>query len=339
MSIELRPLRLPDDYEALAALLNTCWSEPCTAQRLEEDDAKLYEVGHTYLDDNGLLAGYDRTRRVAVTEQDVIVGYVWSWRAPWTEPGHLNNTLIVAGEYRRQGAGQLLLEHVIDWGTALGATILVTEVWDDHPDALQFAERRGFAVERHVFQSVLDLDRVDPDRLHEPETLKLLENGGLRFLTLADEPGEESERKLYELYKETLVDIPGYTGEVPDFQEWRKWYLMAEGYAPERVIITADGDNYVGVTNVLHNRQTNGMYHEYTGVKRAYRGRKIAQGLKIKAMLLAKERNAAYIRTDNDSMNAPILRINRSLGYEPLRGTYRLTAKLRDVAQLAAKGV
>ncbi|XOK60633.1 N-acetyltransferase family protein [Paenibacillus elgii] len=339
MSIELRPLRLPDDYEALAALLNTCWSEPCTAKRLEEDDAKLYKVGHTYLDDNGLLAGYDRTRRVAVTEQDVIVGYVWSWRAPWTEPGHLNNTLIVAGEYRRQGAGQLLLEHVIDWGTALGATILVTEVWDDHPDALQFAERRGFAVERHVFQSVLDLDRVDPDRLHEPETLKLLESGGLRFLTLADEPGEESERKLYELYKETLVDIPGYTGEVPDFQEWRKWYLMAEGYAPERVIITADGDNYVGVTNVLHNRQTNGMYHEYTGVKRTYRGRKIALGLKIKAMLLAKEQNAAYIRTDNDSMNAPILRINRSLGYEPLRGTYRLTAKLRDVAQLAPKRV
>ncbi|GLI08488.1 GNAT family N-acetyltransferase [Paenibacillus tyrfis] len=337
MSIELRPLRLPEDYEALASLLNTYRSEPCTAQRLEEDDAKLYTVGHTYLDENGLLAGYDRTRRVAVTEQDVIVGYVWSWRAPWTEPGHLNNTLIVAGEYRRQGAGQLLLEHVIDWGTALGATTLVTEVWDDHPDALQFAERRGFAVERHAFQSVLDLDRVDPDRLREAETLKLLESGGLRFLTLADEPGEESERKLYELYKETLTDIPGYTGEVPDIQEWRKWYLMAEGYAPERVIIAADGDNYAGVTNVLHNRQTNGMYHEYTGVKRAYRRRKIALGLKIKAMLLAKERNAAYIRTDNDSMNAPILRINRSLGYEPLRGTYRLTAKLQDVARLAAR--
>ncbi|WP_088833703.1 GNAT family N-acetyltransferase [Paenibacillus tyrfis] len=337
MSIELRPLRLPDDYEALAALLNTHWSEPCTAQRLEEDDAKLYTVGHTYLDENGLLAGYDRTRCVAVTEQDVLVGYVWSWRAPWTEPGHLNNTLIVSGEYRRQGAGQLLLEHVIDWGIALGATTLVTEVWDDHPDALQFAERRGFAVERHAFQSVLELDRVDPERLREAETLKLLESGGVRFLTLADEPGEESERKLYELYKETLVDIPGYTGEVPGIQEWRKWYLMAEGYAPEQVIIAADGDNYVGVTNVLHNRLTNGMYHEYTGVKRAYRGRKIAQGLKIKAMLLAKERNAAYIRTDNDSMNAPMLRINRSLGYEPLRGTYRLTAKLRDVARLAAR--
>ncbi|NEN84087.1 GNAT family N-acetyltransferase [Paenibacillus elgii] len=337
MSIELRPLRLPDDYEAIAALLNTCWSEPCTAQRLEEDDAKLYTVGHTYLDENGLLAGYDRTRRVAVTEQDVIVGYVWSWRAPWTEPGHLSNTLIVAGEHRQQGAGQLLLEHVIDWGTALGATTLVTDVWDDHPDALQFAERRGFTVERHAFQSVLKLDRVDPIRLREAETLKLLESEGLRFLTLADEPGEESERKLYELYKETLVDIPGYTGEVPGIQEWRKWYLMAEGYAPEQVIIAADGDNYVGVTNVLHNQLTNGMYHEYTGVKRAYRGRKIAQGLKIKAMLLAKERNAAYIRTDNDSMNAPMLRINRSLGYEPLRGNYRLTAKLRDVARIAAR--
>ncbi len=231
----------------------------------------------------------------------------------------------------------MLLGHIIDWGTALGATTLVTEVWDDHPDALQFAERRGFAIERHTFQSVLNLDGVDPDRLLEAETLKLLENGGVRFLTLADEPGEESERKLYELYKETLSDIPGYMGEVPDIQEWRKWYLMPEGYAPERVIIAADGDDYVGVTNVLHNRQTNGMYHEYTGVKRSYRGRKIAQGLKIKAVLLAKERNAAYIRTDNDSMNAPILRINRNLGYKPLRGTYRMAAKLQDAARTTVR--
>jgi hypothetical protein len=109
MSIALQPLRLPDDYEELAELLNRHWSEPCTAKRLKEDDAKLYEVGHTYIDENGLLAGYDRNRRVAVKEHDVIVGYVWSWRAPWTEPGHLNNTLAYRLVAELQDVGFCLL--------------------------------------------------------------------------------------------------------------------------------------------------------------------------------------------------------------------------------------
>ncbi|MEV5026365.1 GNAT family N-acetyltransferase [Paenibacillus sp. LPE1-1-1.1] len=337
ITITLRPLQLPDDYEQLAGLLNQVWSEPTSAERLLEDDQKLYEVGHTWMDDNGLLAGYDRERQVAVNEQGEIVGYAWSWRAPWTEPGHLCNTLVVAEAYRKQGIGQRLLLHVGEWASKLGATTLLAEVWDDNEDAQQFASRRAFVKERHAFQSLLRLENEEGSQaalIPDPPAL-----GGLRFLTLADEPGDESELKLYELYKETLVDIPGFMGEVPAINEWRKWYLQVVGYAPERVIIAADGETFVGVTNVLHNKQTNGMYHEYTGVSRAYRGRKVAQALKIKAIQLANRHGASYIRTDNDSTNEPILRINRKLGYVPLRGSYRLLAPLNEVlASLSLHG-
>ncbi|RED58120.1 GNAT family N-acetyltransferase [Cohnella lupini] len=330
MTNTLRPLRLPDDYSALAKLLNTHWSEPTSAERLEEDDAKLYEVGVTYKDDNGQLAGYDRTRYVAVTEQDEIVGFVWSWRAPWTEPGALNNTLIVAESYRNQGVGQLLLRHAAEWGTGLGATKLYAEIWDDSPDSLGFVKRRGFTEERQSYQSVLDLGKIDFENIGDDQLFARLASDGVRFSTLADEP-DDGELKLYELYKGTLVDIPGFTGEVPVIDEWRKWYLQADGYAPEQVIIAVAGDKYAGVTNVLHNKTTNGMYHEYTGVGRNYRGRGIARALKLKAIRLARQRDAAYIRTDNDSTNAPILRINQSLGYVPLRGMIRIVASLADV--------
>lgn len=329
--IEIRALRLPDDYEALAELLNTFWSEPTSAKRLEEDDAKLFEVGDTYMDSEGLLAGYDRLRQVAVTEQNVIVGYIWTWRAPWTEPGTLNNTLIVAEAYRKQGVGQLLFQRIVDWAASLGAIKLSADVWDDNPDALRFAERRGFKVERHAFQSMLMLDGTNTTSIYGEDVPERLEREGLRFTTLADEMSGDSEQKVYEVFKESCVDIPGYTGEVPIIDDWRKWYLMANGYAPDQVIIAADGDRFVGVTNVLHNKQTNGMYHEYTGVGRLYRGRKIALALKVKAIRLAKERNAAYIRTDNDSLNAPILSINRRLGYEPLRGSYSLNVMMKDL--------
>lgn len=329
MSIKLRPLQLPNDYERLADLLNQVWSEPTTAANLLEADQKLYEVGHTWMDENGLLAGYDRERQVAVTETGEMVGYAWSWRAPWTEPGYLCNTLVVDEAYRNRGIGQLLLQHVGYWALKIGATTLITEVWDDNEAALRFANRRAFVIERHAFQSLLQLDCDEGKPLADIPAMP--EPAGLRFLTLADEPGEESEHKLYELYKETLVDIPGFMGAVPEFGEWRKWNLMVDGYAPERVIIAADGDTFVGITNVLHNASINGMYHEYTGVSRAYRGKKIALALKIKAIELAQLKRASYIRTDNDSLNEPILHINRKLGYVPLRGSYRILAPVAQV--------
>ncbi|MEK8131806.1 GNAT family N-acetyltransferase [Paenibacillus filicis] len=328
--IELRALLLPDDYEAIAALLNQVGAEPTSAEKLLEEDGKLYEKGHTWIDENGRLAGYDRERRVAVTEAGEIIGFAISWRAPWTEPGHLCNTLVVDSRYRGQGIGDLLLAHVAQWASKSGASRMLSEAWDDDPAAVAFAERKGFSIDRHTFQSLLQLEGADlpPAALQLPESL---EGEGIRFLTLADESGEDSETKLYELYRETLVDIPGFLGDVPNQTEWRKWYLQVHGYAPEQVIIAAEGDRFAGVTNVLYHPVTNGMYHEYTGVSRDFRGRKVALGLKIQAIRMAIARGAAYLRTDNDSMNEPILSINRKLGYVPLRGHYRLHADLDQV--------
>ncbi|MCQ6557141.1 GNAT family N-acetyltransferase [Paenibacillus mendelii] len=330
MSITIRPLRLPDDYEAIARLVNTYWSEPTDAARLEEDDGKLYAVGHTFKDENGFLGGYDRLRQVAVTELDEVIGYLWIWRAPWTEPGNLNYTMVVDPTFRNQGAGKLLYEQAVKWAHSLGASQIMTDVWDDDAAALDFARNRGFVVDRHAFQSVLSLEGIDPTAMYGADACERLRHEGIRFTTLAEEGADEGEPMLYELYKETLVDIPGYSGEVPAIAEWRQWYLMANGYAPDQVLIAADGDRYVGVTNVLYNTQTNGMYHEYTGVSRDYRRRSIGLALKVIAIELAAARKAAYIRTDNDSTNAPILTINRKLGYKPLRGSYRMVVSLRN---------
>lgn len=336
---ELRPLKVPEDYEGLAALLNTYFSEPISAERLKEDDANLYEVGHTYMDDNGLLAGYDRTRYVAVAEDDRIVGYVWSWRAPWTEPGYLNNTVVVDKNYRGQGIGGQLLRHLVRWGEALGAAKLVSEIWDDDSEARAFAERNGFAVDRHAFQSVLELETAKPEILNETGLFERLEAEGIRIRTLAEEGAtEENEAKIYQVYLETLADIPGFMGEVPDRAEWSKWYLRVEGYAPERVLLAVDvkDGRYVAVSNIPYKEATGGMYHEYTGVCREYRGRKIAQALKIRAVQLAKRHGAAYLKTDNDSLNGAILKVNQSLGYMPLRGSYRIAGDLRQVKEAIA---
>ncbi len=111
----------------------------------------------------------------------------------WTEPGHLCNTLVVAEAYRKRGIGQLLLQHIGQWALKIGASTLITEVWDDNPDALHFAIRRVFVIERHSFQSLLRLDNHEGQpAAHMPDMPEL---AGLRFLTLADKPGEDSELK------------------------------------------------------------------------------------------------------------------------------------------------
>ena len=70
----------------------------------------------------------------------------------------------------------------------------------------------------------------------------------------------------------------------------------------------------------------------HTGVDRAYRGRGLALATKLVALRRAREWGAAYARTNNDSQNAPILAVNRKLGYTPHPGYYKLLKPLAPVA-------
>lgn len=188
--------------------------------------------------------------------------------------------------------------------------------------------RRGYAKERHTFESVLDLAAFDRHRLFD--AIHEAKQAGIQFVTLAEEPGEASERKLYELYKSTHFDIPGYAEDFPWFEEWRKWSIAQAGVRPEWIHIAKDGDRYVGVVTLLQNDQTQAMYQEYTGVLREYRGRGIALALKMLGVQTALACGVPYLRTHNDSMNGPMLRINRDrIGFRAEPGLYKMVRELR----------
>lgn len=54
----------------------------------------------------------------------------------------------------------------------------------------------------------------------------------------------------------------------------------------------------------------------------------LTQALKLLAIRCARRYGAVYIRTHNDSENAPILAINRKLGYQPQPGLYQYALTL-----------
>ncbi|MFD0677254.1 MULTISPECIES: GNAT family N-acetyltransferase [unclassified Paenibacillus] len=329
MNITIRPLEVPGDYERMAELLNIIFSEPTWAERLEEDDRKMYKQGKLTYDDDNKLTGYDRIRLAALSPDGLMIGYANSWRAPWTEAGTLHHTLVVDPKYRNKGVGSALAGALEQWAHEMKASEIVVNVADHDESSIAFAQKRGYLTARHAFKSILK--PAEFVEASEGDYELRLVSEGIRFFTLLEEPGEESELKLYQLYKQAAADIPGNRESYPNVSEWKKWFLHLEGYRPELVLIAAEGSRYVGVVHLLHNEKTSGMYHEFTGVDREYRGRHIASALKIRAIRLSKLLNVPYMSTHNDSANAPMLAINRNrLGYIASPGNYRMIKELRS---------
>ncbi len=113
------------------------------------------------------------------------------------------------------------------------------------------------------------------------------------------------------------------SGQRP-FEAFTQRIFGAAGYRPELQYIAADGDTWVGLALTQPTPETNSLYNNITGVLPAWRGRGIAQTLKLLVIRAAIGRGVAYLRTNNDSENAPMLAINRKLGYRPEPGYYRM---------------
>ncbi|MBE9913808.1 GNAT family N-acetyltransferase [Paenibacillus donghaensis] len=321
----IRPLR-NEDYPAVASLLNLILSEPITAKQLQDEENSI-PPGQLHYNDDGQLMGWDRPKWVAENEQREVIGYAIAWRAPWTEPGHLNLTLVVHPDERGRGAGRALSNEVRLWAQKVKASRLVCFMKDNDEISLEFAQRRGYQQERHIFESVLNLSAFTNEELFQ--SIRAAEQSGIRFITLADEPGEENERKLHELYRVTHLDIPGFNEDFPWFEEWRKWNIDIPGVRPEYIHIAKDGESYVGVVTLQQNEQTQAMYHQYTGILSEYRRQRLGLALKMLAIRTARTSNVTYLRTHNDSMNVPMLRINRDLlGFEAAPGNFKMVCKL-----------
>jgi GNAT superfamily N-acetyltransferase len=323
----IRRMQPIDNFKVIAPMLNLIWSEPTTAERLQEDEDKI-PPGKLHYNEDGKLMGWDRPKWVAEDKDGHIVGYAIAWRAPWTEPGALFHTVVVSSGSRGYGIGRGLYTALHQWAEEVKASQLIDYIRETDERSLAFAERRGYAKERHTFESVLDLKSFDSGQLDS--CIKEAERSGIQFVTLAEEPGEVNERKLYELYKETHPDIPGYSGSFPWFEEWKKWSIAQSGVQPEWIHIAKDGDRYIGVVTLQQNEQTRAMYHEYTGVLPGYRGRRIALSLKMLGIQTARACGVPYLKTHNDSMNVPMLRINRDLiGFRAEPGNFKMVRHLK----------
>ena len=306
-------LRFPEkqDLPAIAALLSEFNQEATTVTDVQAGWANRAPESRVW-------------RRVAVTAAGEVRGYASGLNQPWHPAGQYALTLVVDPAQRRQGVGRQLAGELLAWTAAEAATRLNVHARDDDPAALAFARLCGFRVAFHSFTSALTVSDFD-EALHLP-VLKRVEGAGIRFSTLAAEgQTEENKHALYELNRVAGLDVPDSDGTFPPYEFFETQVYSASWFDPAGQVLALDGEQYVGLGALGVNAESGVGSNAFTGVHPDYRGRGLATALKLLVVQEARRRGVRVIETGNNSLNAPILAINRKFGYRPRPGLYTLT--------------
>lgn len=313
VAFSIRPTTYPRDVQRVVTIANTERPDPTTVEAVIAHEAVV-------------AVGTIGIRLVAETADGAVAGYVEAVHSPWDEEGAFELELVVDPTWRGRGAGSALWDAARDSLAAAHATRIEAQIRDTDATAERFAQARAFLLERRRFESTLDLASFEWSRF--AGVIERLEACGARFLSLADAGDtEDARRTAYEINRRAALDIPGRAQTFAPFEEWRRFVCGATWYRPEGQILVALGQTWVGLSAVGYYAASNSMYNMITGVDRAYRGRGLALGLKLRTIQLAQRLGADYIRTHNDSENAPMLAINHRLGYQPEPGLLMYTWK------------
>jgi GNAT superfamily N-acetyltransferase len=255
----------------------------------------------------------------APAEADVVVSA--GGRARVIAAGELNEALpgfggrsvlriVVDRDWRRRGIGGELAESLL--AAAEGRSrILRVVVLDDDPGSRAFAERLGFRVVEHSVGCALDLDSVPPRRASL---------AGMTVWSPPDSPREADWRRLHAAFVLCCADTPDLEGVLPPVD-----FLEALVTVPAAAMVVHLHGEVAGFTLAFPEAgDVNTWRIGLTGVAPHLRRRGIGRAVKLALEEVARAHGARRIATNNLSDNLPIRALNRSLGYQPAVGTWRL---------------
>lgn len=310
---EIRLFNLETDFPRLAEIINATEVEPVTVALLKQNFSMMPPENPCW-------------HAVAVDTGGRVIGCGRCVQSTWLHKGDFWIGVDVDPAWYQQKIGTTLYEQGLQFARQQAARRLFCGVRDDFPVSLQFAEKRGFVRDRHIFDSLLDIAAFDPAAY--AGTIEAVEQSGIRFTTLA-ELGDtlENRHKVFDILISTNKDVPGDNHGEPKFDDFQKGLYEIPEAMPDATIIALDGDQWAGIVILCHDNDE--LIANYmTGVERPYRGRKIAWALKLLSVECARRRGKLRMMTNNDSINAPMLAINRRMGYRELPGRYTMIRTL-----------
>jgi GNAT superfamily N-acetyltransferase len=284
----------------------------------------------------GLLKYYDENKgnlfsQVAVNEQGDLIGFYWGSRNRF-HPQKAFQYLFVDPLSRNKGLGSRLYQLMEDELVKGGCREFNCYVPDDCPEGLSFMLHRGFVQTLHSISMELDLASFD-DKPYQV-ILADLEKQGFLFTTMAELGNtEDAQQKLYLLNDTTVMDTPLWRGGHcwETFEEFKKTVCDEDWYIPagQNVVIDTSTGEWVGMSAITRFEGNETAYNLFTGVDKRYRGRKIAQTVKVKALRFARDvLKVPAARTNHNTSNDPMIAIDRKLGYKITPGYFAMEKKL-----------
>jgi GNAT superfamily N-acetyltransferase len=228
---------------------------------------------------------------VAEDEQGELLGFNWATRSRF-DANQAYFYVIVRPEQRGQGAGRQLYEDTEQAAKKAQVKQLQISIRDTCPECRAFAQRRGYTERLHRIAMALDLSAFD-DRPYD-ETIAKLKSEGFQF-TCMEALGntEEAQRKLYILNDTTDIDVPGAGGEHSwtSFEDFQASVCQSDWYKPggQMVVIDTATGAWVAMSAITRLAGNDYAYNLHTGVDRPYRGRKLAQAVKVLALRYARD--------------------------------------------------
>lgn len=230
--------------------------------------------------------------------------------------------VVVVAEHRRRGIGRLLMNEVLEYAAAAGATKLIVRVDDTHAAALAFCERFDFKPYLHMVNLELDLNNWDDSAFES--TSDSVTAAGIRFKTYADyENNASNQERLYTLNKALSATVPREEPQTfVDFETYVEYQLSSKNCPHNGIYLAVDGDQWIGMSQIsLHESFA---FVEMTGVLPAYRGCGVAQALKHLTLQFAQHNHRQIVKTFNDVSNAPMIAVNEKIGFRRGQSFYQM---------------
>ena len=311
--VTLRPAHRENDFGQLAALFSLEQDEPISEPGLKAD----YE------------AHKERIFRLMVVEdeQGEVLGFNWATRSRF-DKDQAYFYIIVEPEHRRHGVGRRLYEDLEQCARAAQIKQLQISIRDNCPECRAFAERRGFIEQSHTIGMALDLNAFEDWRYNEQ--IARLQEEGFLFTSMAVFGNTvEAQRSLYALNDMTAAEMPGSEGEHPwlSFDDFQKHVCQADWYRPAGQMLAIDSatGNWAAMSAITRFEGADFAYNLHTGVDKRYRGRKLAQAVKVLALRYARQvLEVSTVRTHHNSYNVPMIAIDRKLGYVQTPGIFSM---------------
>ncbi|HEX9268803.1 MAG TPA: GNAT family N-acetyltransferase [Candidatus Limnocylindria bacterium] len=261
---------------------------------------------------------YFKTRLVAEDPIGRLVGVVdVSHARGQFHPDHYRMELSVDPDHRRMGAGSALYHATVELLVSRRATQIRAGTKETMADGVSFLLRRGFAELKRDWESRLDLGSFDPGRFAAAPAR--VAAAGVSITNLAVELMRDGDvlRKAFELHEEARRDVPTLDPATRGtYERFERDVLAGPSSLPEAHFLATRDGRYVGESSMgREGTDPLVIYQHLTAVLPEERGKGVAMALKLATVEYARAHGYREIRTWNDSMNRPMLRINEALGF------------------------